>query len=215
MLAFTDAHLIDGTGSAPVVGATVLVDGKTIAAAGRDVSVPDDATVIDLKGKTLLPGLMDNHAHFGDREDPPGLNNAKESFNYAPVRDATLASGMTTIRSCGDWLKDAIETRDMVEQGLLRGPRMICCGKQFGRRDAHPARTVWGNDPDTVENAGCYPETPEEARQCVRELAAAGVNYLKITVAGTGCQSTPGPWSPWPTTSWKPSSTRATSTVYG
>jgi imidazolonepropionase-like amidohydrolase len=196
MLAFTNAHLIDGTGSAPVTGATVLVDGKKIAAAGRNVPVPDGATVIDLKGKTLLPGLMDNHAHFGDREDRPGLNNAEESFNYAPVRDATLASGITTIRSCGDWLKDALETRDMIEQGLLRGPRMICCGKQFGKRDGHPTRTVWRNDPDTVENAGCYPETPEEARQCVRELAAARVDYLKVTVAMSTLSVYPGTLEP-------------------
>ena len=196
MLAFTNAHLIDGTGSAPVTGATVLVDGKRIAAAGRDVPVPDGATVIDLKGKTLLPGLMDSHAHFGDREDRPGLNNAKESFNYAAVRDAALASGITTMRSCGDWLKDAIDTRDMIERELLRGPRMICCGKQFGKRDAHPTRTVWRNDPDTVENAGCYPETADEARQCVRELAAAGVDYLKVTVAMSGLSVYPGTLEP-------------------
>jgi imidazolonepropionase-like amidohydrolase len=196
MLAFTDARLVDGTGAAPVAGATVLVDGKTIAAAGRDVSVPENATVIDLKGKTLLPGLIDNHAHFGDRDSPPGLNNAKQSFNYAAVRDSALASGVTTIRSCGDWLKDAISTRDMIEQGLLRGPRFICCGKQFGKRHAHPASTVWGNDPDSVENAGCYPETPEEARQCVRELAAAGVNYLKVTVARDGLSVYPGTMEP-------------------
>ncbi|MCE5254608.1 MAG: amidohydrolase family protein [Actinomycetia bacterium] len=196
MLAFTNAHLIDGTGAAPVAGATVLVKGKMIAAAARNVPVPDDATVIDLKGKTLLPGLMDSHAHFGDREDRPGLNNATESFNYAPVRDATLAWGVTTIRSCGDWLKDALETRDMIEHGLLRGPRMICCGKQFGKIDGHPATTVWRSDPDTMKNAGSYPETAEEARQCVRELAAAGVNYLKVTVAVSGLSVYPGTLEP-------------------
>jgi imidazolonepropionase-like amidohydrolase len=112
------------------------------------------------------------------------------------MRDAALAWGITTIRSCGDWLKDALETRDMIEQGALRGPRMICCGKQFGKRDAHPTRTVWRNDPDTVENAGCYPETADEARQGVRELAAAGVNYLKITVARDGLSVYPGTLEP-------------------
>ena len=164
MLAFTDAHVIDGTGSAPITAATVLVNGKTIAAAGRDVPVPDGATVIDLKGKTLLPGLMDNHSHFGDREDRPGLNNATESFNYAPLRDATLASGITTIRSCGDWHTDVVETRDMIERGLLRGPRMFCCGRQFGKRDGHPATTVWRNDPDSVANAGFYPRNPQRGQ---------------------------------------------------
>lgn len=196
MLAFTNAHLIDGTGSAPVTGATVLVDGKRIAGAGPKVPVPVGATVIDLKGKALLPGLIDCHAHYGDREDRPGLNNAEESFHYAPVRDATLAWGITTIRSAGDWLKDALETRDLIEDGLLRGPRLICCGKQFGKRHGHPASTVWRSDPATVDNAGCYPETVEEARQCVRELAAAGTNYLKITVCRDGLSIYPETMEP-------------------
>ena len=85
MLAFTNANLIDGTGSGAVTGATVLVDGKKIDAVGTDVTVPDGATVIDLKGKTLMPGLIESHAHLGGRDYPPGLDNAKNSFNYAPM----------------------------------------------------------------------------------------------------------------------------------
>ena len=58
MLAFTNANLIDGTGSVPVTGTTVLVDGKKIAAVGKDVSVPDSALVIDLQGRTLMLSLI-------------------------------------------------------------------------------------------------------------------------------------------------------------
>jgi imidazolonepropionase-like amidohydrolase len=147
------------------------------------VTVPDDATVIDLNGKTLMPGLIESHAHLGGRDYPPGLDNAKNSFNYAPMRDYALASGVTTIRSCGDFMHDSLDTRDRIDQGFLRGPRLVCSGKQFQRRDAHPSRTIWGNDPETCENAGAYPETPEQARELVRELVAAGVDYIKIIVA--------------------------------
>ena len=183
MLAFKNANVIDGTGSAPVPGTTVLVDGKKIAAVGKDVSIPDGATVIDLKGKTLMPGLMESHAHLGGRDFPPGLDSAKQSYDYAPMRDYTLAAGVTTIRSCGDWMQDSIATRDKIEQGVLRGPRLICSGKQFQKRDAHPSRTIWGNDPGTCDNAGAFPDTPEEARELVREISAAGSNYIKIIVA--------------------------------
>ena len=183
MLAFKNANVIDGTGSAPVPGATVLVDGKKIAAVGKEVSIPDGATVIDLKGKTLMPGLMESHAHLGGRDFPPGLDSAKQSYDYAPMRDYTLAAGVTTIRSCGDWMQDSIATRDKIEQGVLRGPRLICSGKQFQRRDAHPSRTIWGNDPGTCANAGAFPDTPEEARELVHEISAAGSNYIKIIVA--------------------------------
>jgi imidazolonepropionase-like amidohydrolase len=183
MLAFTNANLIDGTGSKPIAGTTILVEGKKIAAIGADVPVPYNATVIDLTGKTLLPGLIESHAHLGGRDHPPGLDNAKNSFEYAPMRDYTLASGVTTIRSCGDFMQDSLGTRDKINQGLLRGPRLICSGKQFQRRDAHPSRTIWGNDPETCANAGVFPDTPEEARALVRELVAAGVDYIKIIVA--------------------------------
>jgi imidazolonepropionase-like amidohydrolase len=183
MVAFTNANLIDGTGVAPVAGTTVLVDGKKIVSAGKGVSVPEKATVIDLGGMTLMPGLMEAHAHLGGRDYPPGLDSAKDSFEYAPMRDLTLAAGVTTIRSCGDWMKDTLETRDKIGQGLLRGPRLVCSGKQFQRPNAHPSRTVWGNDPATCANAGMFPETPEEARAHVRELRAAGVDYVKIIVA--------------------------------
>jgi imidazolonepropionase-like amidohydrolase len=183
MLAFLNANVIDGTGSAPVAGASVLVDGKKIAAVGRNLAVPGYATVIDLQGRSLLPGLIESHAHLGGRDYPPGLDNAKNSYNYAPMRDYTLESGVTTIRSVGDFQKDTLTTRDKIDEGSLRGPRLLCSGKSFQRRDAHPSRTIWGNDPETCDNAGAYPDTPEEARALVRELVAAGVDCIKIIVA--------------------------------
>ncbi len=183
MLAFLNANVIDGTGSAPVAGATVLVDGKKIAAVGRHVAVPGHATVIDLQGRSLLPGLIESHAHLGGRDHPPGLDNARNSYNYAPMRDYTLESGVTTIRSVGDFQKDTLTTRDKIAEGALRGPRLLCSGKSFQRRDAHPSRTIWGNDPETCDNAGAYPDTPEEARALVCELVAVGVDCIKIIVA--------------------------------
>jgi imidazolonepropionase-like amidohydrolase len=183
MLAFTNANLVDGTGAAPVPGMTVLIDGKKIAKVGKDLAVPADARVIDLAGKTLLPGLMDAHAHLGGRDCPPGLDSANSSYNYAGMRDYTLAYGVTTIRSCGDFLQDSLDTRDMIDSGALRGPRLLVSGRSFQRRDAHPSRTIWGNDPETCANAGAFPDTPEEARQIVRNLAAAKVDFIKIIVA--------------------------------
>ena len=81
------------------------------------------------------------------------------------------------------FLQDSLDTRDRINDGSLRGPRLICSGKSFQRRDAHPSRTIWGNDPGTCSNAGAFPDTPEEARALVRELVAAGVDYIKILIA--------------------------------
>ncbi len=64
MIALTHARLVDGTGDVPLNNnATVVLDGPRIYAAGRDVHFPDDAVVIELRGLTVLPGLIDAHVH--------------------------------------------------------------------------------------------------------------------------------------------------------
>src|SRR5439155_6239580 len=63
-LALKAAHLFDSISGSLIDGATVLIEGERIAAAGHDVQVPADAQVIDLGDATLLPGLIDAHVHI-------------------------------------------------------------------------------------------------------------------------------------------------------
>ncbi len=185
MLAFKNATLIDGTGAEPRKGMRVLLDGKKISAVGRYLLIPEKAEVIDLKGRVLMPGLIDAHSHLGDHpyKDRPGIDSAEKSNNYAQMREMTLEAGVTTIRSCGDYMQDTALVRDKIKAGELKGPRMICSGKSFLRRDGHPATTVWASDPATVENCGAYPDTPKEARQMVDEAVDAGMDFIKIVVS--------------------------------
>ena len=74
-LAVTHAVVIDGTGGAPLEGATLVIRGDRIEAVGRDVSVPAGARVIDASGRTVMPGLADMHVHLlggwdGEGEPP-------------------------------------------------------------------------------------------------------------------------------------------------
>lgn len=185
MLALINATLIDGTGAAPRKGVKVLLDGDRIKAVGRYLVIPEGTQIIDLKGKTLLPGLIDVHSHLGDHpyKDRPGIDSAERSNFYAQMRELTLASGVTTIRSCGDYMQDTALLRDKTAAGELKGPRVVTSGKSFMRRDQHPATTVWAGDPPTVENCGAYPNDPEEARAMVREAKAAGMDFIKIVIS--------------------------------
>lgn len=185
MLALINATLIDGTGARPRKGMKVLIDGKKIAAVGRYIIIPEDARVIDLKCRVLMPGLIDAHAHLGDHpyKDRPGIDSAERSDFYANMRKLTLEAGVTTIRSCGDYMYDTALARDRINSGELTGPRLICSGKSFMRRDGHPATTVWASDPATVENCGAYPTAPDDARVMVREAAQAGMDFIKIIVS--------------------------------
>lgn len=187
MLTFINATLIDGTGTAPRYGEKVLLDGKKIAAVGRGIVIPEDSQVIDLNGKILMPGLIDSHIHAGDHpfKDGAGLDSAERSNNYAQMRTLALASGITTVRSCGDYMYDTAAVRDMINAGQLTGPRLVCSGKSFMRSDSHPATTVWASDQATVDNCGAYPSTPEEGRAMVRQAVEAGMDFIKVIIGDT------------------------------
>jgi|GEM_PF-925646 len=188
MLVFVNANLIDGACAKPRKGERVLIDDSgVIAAIGRDYPIPEGAEVLDLEGRTLMPGLIDAHGHLGDHPllDGAGLDNAERSHDYRQMRELTLAAGVTAIRSCGDFMYDIVAVRDKVNEGKLVGPRMHVSGKTFLDDHGHPATTVWANDPETMGGCGCYPKTPEEARAGVREMVDANVDFIKIIIADT------------------------------
>ena len=105
--AITGTTLIDGTGKV-AHNATVVVRNGKIAAAG---AAPPVVRVIDGRGKTLLPGLWEMHAHFAQVE-------------YGP---AYLAAGVTTARDCGEEFEFITAARDAIDRGAL-GPKLILAG---------------------------------------------------------------------------------------
>ncbi len=113
-LAIVGATLVDGTGRAPVADAVVVVDKGRIVAAGprASVQIPKDASRFDAKGKTLLPGLWDMHAHF-------------EQVEWGPIY---LAAGVTTVRDVGNELEFIKAVRDALRDGRGVGPQMLLAG---------------------------------------------------------------------------------------
>jgi len=113
-LAFVGATLIDGTGAAPVSNATVVTANGKIVAAGPSgkVKVPADAQRIDVKGKYIIPGLWDMHAHY-------------EQVEWGPIY---LAAGITTVRDVGNEYDFITQVRDAVNSGKALGPHMLLAG---------------------------------------------------------------------------------------
>jgi hypothetical protein len=95
--------LIDGTGQAPIADSVVVIEGERITAAGprSQVKLPKGAAVIDARGKAVLPGLWDMHAHF-------------EQVEWAP---ATLAAGVTTVREAANEFELVTALRDAIKSG--------------------------------------------------------------------------------------------------
>jgi imidazolonepropionase-like amidohydrolase len=151
-LALVGATLVDGTGAPPMADTTIIIEGQRISAVGpsSQIAIPEDATQIDVHGKTILPGLWDMHAHF-------------EQVEWGPVY---LAAGVTTVRDCGNEFDFITAVRDAIRDGNGLGPRILMAG------------LVDGSGPlalgiQRVDN-------PEQARDSVARYHAAGFAQMKI-----------------------------------
>jgi imidazolonepropionase-like amidohydrolase len=189
MLVLTNARLIDGTGGPPVDDATIVLDGSRIIAAGSDADYPSDARVIDVRGVTVLPGLIDVHVHFGGFVvDDPDWNFTYWSIfpffldymrGFKNRRDHATRNGVTTVRSAGDNHPHILRLRDRIDAGKLIGPRIAASGPIFTAPGGHPAGTIYMNNRYVVEHATRQVDAPDVARAEVRRLASDGVDHIK------------------------------------
>jgi len=151
-LALIGGTLVDGTDNPPILDAAVLIKkGRVVRAGARSrVKVPKNATVIDVYGKTILPGLWDMHAHF-------------EQVEWGPVY---LAAGVTTVRDCGNELEFITAVRDAIAQRRGLGPRILAAGIVDGSGElALGVQRV---------------DTSEQARMWTDRYHAAGFQQMKI-----------------------------------
>ena len=151
-LALVGATLIDGTGAPALTDSVVVIeDGKIVSAGPRGkVKLPKGARILDLAGKTIVPGLWDMHAHF-------------EQVEWGPVY---LAAGVTTVRDCGNELEFITAVRDAINSGRGVGPRLLLAG------------IVDGSGPIALGVARV--DTPEQAREWVHRYHDAGFAQIKI-----------------------------------
>ncbi|MDR0817773.1 MAG: amidohydrolase family protein [Clostridiales Family XIII bacterium] len=186
-----NAFLIDGTGAAPA-GLTdiVLSDGKIksveLSASGLANTPDNDAdTVFDLRGKTVLPGLIDAHTHFGgtDRLDYPGITDRHENYDYLNSRKDALKWGITTVRSAGDYVPDILDFRDEVDAGLHTSPKIIAAGRMFQAAGGHPLDTVFGHDPGIASGVIIAVGEDTDLEKEVAGLADAGSDWIKVFIS--------------------------------
>jgi imidazolonepropionase-like amidohydrolase len=151
-IAILGGTLIDGTGAAPVTDSAVVIhDGRIVEVGPRyRVKLPKHAEIVDARGKYILPGLWDMHAHF-------------EQVEWGPIY---LAAGVTTVRDCGNEFEFITAVRDAVAQGHGLGPRLLLAG------------IVDGSGPMTIGVERV--DTPEQAKQWVDRYHAANFQQMKI-----------------------------------
>jgi imidazolonepropionase-like amidohydrolase len=193
-IAFKDATLLDCTGGKPKYPATVIVaDGIVREVSDGKTTVPFNAEVIDCKGKTLMPGLIEGHMHVNLFLNEP----SEQTRRYLPsmivvkclnILEDTLMQGYTSALDAGG--ADA-GFKLAQSQGLVKGPKLKVCGHSLtqsgGHADMRFATEI--NPPLRHPFAvGVVADGISEVRRAVREELRMGADYIKIMAAG-GCAS--------------------------
>jgi imidazolonepropionase-like amidohydrolase len=158
-LALTHASVIDvRTGRVTRDAVVVVREGKIVSVGSGPA--PGDGRVLDLKGKYLLPGLIDAHTHLS---------------TFAAARNA-LESGVTTVRSSGVSHYADVGLRELVRRGALAGPDVVASGYHVRPRLAEEA---FLSDPALFAMMSGV-EGPEKLRQVVRTNLSHGVDWIKV-----------------------------------
>ncbi|WP_103664522.1 amidohydrolase family protein [Gracilimonas amylolytica] len=120
-IAFTNARIITMNGDEVIENGTIVVDGNKISAIGADVTVPTGAKVIDASGKTIMPGMVDVHAHVGNFR--LGISPQQQWEYYA-----NLAYGVTTVHDPSSNSEMIFSNSEAIKAGNMVGPRVYSTG---------------------------------------------------------------------------------------
>jgi imidazolonepropionase-like amidohydrolase len=190
-LAIVGARLVDGRSETPLEGDTVVVgDDGRIAAIGRGRGlIPDDATIVDAGGATLVPGLIDCHVHFlgvHERlEDSLGRTYTESVGAMLKAGEAFLGQGVTTIRDAGG----APAGLKRLFAGGWPGPRLQVSVSPLSITGGHgdgmsPAGMVVDLDRPMTELPPSLADGTDEVRKVVRSNIRAGADWIKTFSTG-------------------------------
>jgi imidazolonepropionase-like amidohydrolase len=172
---------------------TLIVRGNKIFSVKPGYLAPNSNAdqVIDLKGKTVLPGLIDMHVHIESEYSAETnlnrfiLNESDIAFNSVVNAKKTLLAGFTTVRDLGGTGVN-ISLRNAVNNGLIDGPRIYAAGKSIATTGGHadPTNGMKRNLMETPGPTQGVVNGVDEARQAVRQRYKDGSDVIKITATG-------------------------------
>ncbi|MGQ9518416.1 MAG: amidohydrolase family protein [Anaerolineae bacterium] len=176
----TNVRLFDGTGRVWPSAAVCIQEERIQGVYERTPeAISPEETVLDLAGKTVIPGLINCHTHLclDAGPDPTGIwmrqTITKNVLVAAQHAERTLRAGITTVRDLGGMEYVDIALRDAINEGLIAGPRMRVSGKVICMTGGHG----WGP-------GGREADGPDEVRKAAREQLKAGADIIKIMATG-------------------------------
>jgi imidazolonepropionase-like amidohydrolase len=197
---FKNAYLIDGTGREPVTGGLVVEGDKIKQLGDIDPELNgNDTQVIDLAGRTLMPGMILSHVHLSynhvkdlpdlDLRQPPEVSTIAAVCNARTMLDCGYTAGL----SAGALHMVDLHIRNAINAGQIPGPRLLAAGRDIcqtgGMLDWNPSWLRLG-----MEGLGVFVDGPWEVRKAVRQMVKDGADMIKMYITGEGllleCQQT-------------------------
>jgi imidazolonepropionase-like amidohydrolase/ABC-type multidrug transport system permease subunit len=180
------ARIFTAAGEVIERGAVLVRDGKIAEIYRGEAPTAKSLNAIEVEaaGKTLLPGLIDLHIHIGA---PGGVY--EDAKKYAdgklPERrlQSYLYSGITTVKSTGDWIDSVLTLRDKQRRSEILASELYAVGPLFTAEGGHPTQMLEFMPGNMKESGKAQfvrlPKTPEEAQRMVRDLRERGVDGIK------------------------------------
>jgi imidazolonepropionase-like amidohydrolase len=194
---FTNVRVFDGTADTLSAPTTVVVRGNVIAAIGVDAKASSaEATVIDGRGQTLMPGLIDNHVHMmfnslsPAQMAAPDMSLEKVMALSAEQSKAMLLRGFTAVRDVGG---PSFQLKRLIDSGKVMGPRIWPAGPMISQTSGHadlrhpsePSRRFSGKMSKAEEIwASVVADGRDEVLTAVRENLRLGASQIKIAAGG-------------------------------
>lgn len=167
----------------------IIIKGERIEKIGRivDIAPPEGATIVDLSGRTVLPGLIDAHTHITSVPQEQGYSTLGISRQRAPIHGvnnalATLMAGFTTIRDVGARDYSDLAVRDAISEGEIAGPRIVASGLALGMTGGHCDDNLLA--PQYGHRDAGVADGPWEVRAKVRQNVKYGSDLIKFCATG-------------------------------
>lgn len=192
----TNAYIFNGKDPLTTKSMSVLVKGNKVAKIAPSIPTPQDAIIIDAKGKVLMPGMIEAHAHIMMASEPFSMVISQDAFEQG-VRSAARAkayldAGFTTVRDMGG---NCFGVKKAIDAGVTPGPRIFCGGASIGQTSGHgDGRLPTDGHPrfDGPEFGGMpnrlrltlIADGVDEVRAAVREQLFRGASHIKIHAGG-------------------------------
>jgi imidazolonepropionase-like amidohydrolase len=180
-----NARLFDGTG-APTRSADLVIQGDKILRIATGAEAPEGAEVIDARGRTVMPGLIDLHTHLTYMNSfglPTAVSDGSQAG--AAIRGADrlryyVESGITSIRDVGSHGMAPFLLKQGVASGAIPGPRIFAAGQGIEGVGGHGTEVGALTAPDYPEAAAREANGPDDWRKAVRENFKRGADLIKI-----------------------------------